>query len=757
MATCRNLFFFPFLCLTLFLVSTVAFSQVSPTEREALIDLYHATDGDDWHRNDGWLGEPGSECDWHGMNCLGEAADDAHVFSLNLSDNGLSGELPDTLAGLDRLRVIQLDHNGITGRIPPSLAELTELSDMDLGNNGFDGPVPGELLISPAHSINLEGNQLNGYTEAPVASTAVRKGIRLTGNPISSLPPASWRDTGVISRLDLDRTELAGELDFGFHPWPELEHLVLDDNALTALGGIDPATLIDLRRLFLSGNRLKDSWPVDGTTLPELRLLDLSGNGLETPPPANLPGHPGLQELRLGRNELVGTGLEPLLILPGLRSLELSHNPLGALPADLPGDVAAMLRLGLSTTGLEGGPPAWFSDLALRDLNLSGNHLGSDLEPWLAALSTEERVRLDLSRNQFQGPLPASLTEIDFEHNTSGTAFGLNLCWNRFDQAIDAELEEFLAEVHFGGSLADCNDRELVDIDPTISGSWYNPDRDGKGYNLMMLDNGQLLHYWFGYPYPVDANFEEQMWSLQIVAPEAAAAIHPPSLVPFGGRFGHGLGNGDLTTYGHRELEMVRLGKDTLNILASWGASGRYIIVSPPPPAVQERFDYQRLTELAGTTCDNQSPFQGFSGAWYNPEAEGEGFIVEVQPDARALVYWFTYAPDDSGRQAWMIGDGHFDESPIDDSGASIGVPPPPPPDAVVARIEIDPLMQPVGSVLGPDFDSEAVERVEWGSLALEFHADGTGHVSWDSTFEDFGSGGYAIERLARPMLAECD
>ena len=67
------------------------------------------------------------------------------------------------------------------------------------------------------------------------------------------------------------------------------------------------------------------------------------------------------------------------------------------------------------------------------------------------------------------------------------------------------------------------------------------------------------------------------------------------------------------------------------------------------------------LTRLAGTTCDNRQPNEWISGAWYNPDANGEGFVVEVIEDGRGVVYWFTHQPDDSGRQAWMTGDGHFD------------------------------------------------------------------------------------------------
>jgi hypothetical protein len=132
------------------------------------------------------------------------------------------------------------------------------------------------------------------------------------------------------------------------------------------------------------------------------------------------------------------------------------------------------------------------------------------------------------------------------------------------------------------------------------------------------------------------------------------------------------------------------------------------------------RFDQRRLSELAGTTCDNQSPFQSFSGAWYNPERSGEGFIVEVLPDDRVVAYWFTYQPDGSGQQAWMIGDGAFG-----DSDAPIVTPPP----DTEYTAELN-MYQPTGAAFGDAFDPEAVDVQPWGSLTLTFLEGGGGEVN---------------------------
>jgi hypothetical protein len=86
-----------------------------------------------------------------------------------------------------------------------------------------------------------------------------------------------------------------------------------------------------------------------------------------------------------------------------------------------------------------------------------------------------------------------------------------------------------------------------------------------------------------------------------------------------------------------------------------------------------------------------------YSGAWFNPGHDGEGFIVEVLEDQRALVYWFTY--DDRGNQRWMLGTGTVEAN----------------------RIEIAELMDASGGRFGSDFDPADVELKTVGSLNISF------------------------------------
>ena len=84
-----------------------------------LESLYEATGGAGWTVSGGWLGD-GPIGDWFGVDSdiLG------HVTALDLSDNGLSGQIPPSLGGLTRLTRLRVDGNNLSGRLPLALSTL---------------------------------------------------------------------------------------------------------------------------------------------------------------------------------------------------------------------------------------------------------------------------------------------------------------------------------------------------------------------------------------------------------------------------------------------------------------------------------------------------------------------------------------------------------------------------------------------------------------------------------------------------------
>jgi len=94
--------------------------RISMEERKALEALYKATDGDHWKHHVSWLGPEGTECTWHGITC-GSPYDPPGVIDIELSENNLSGDIPDALAGLTQLESVNIAGNKLSGKLPDAL------------------------------------------------------------------------------------------------------------------------------------------------------------------------------------------------------------------------------------------------------------------------------------------------------------------------------------------------------------------------------------------------------------------------------------------------------------------------------------------------------------------------------------------------------------------------------------------------------------------------------------------------------------
>lgn len=247
-------------------------------------------------------------------------------------------------------------------------------------------------------------------------------------------------------------------------------------------------------------------------------------------------------------------------------------------------------------------------------------------------------------------------------------------------------------------------------IDPSnLSGSWYNPDRDGEGFHIELLGNDAALVIWFTYPGPSDNEQTEQAWILGVGTYSDGVITIADANKAHGPEFGAGYDKDALVSDPWGDMTVTFL--DENNVVVDYtGVDG---------DGVRKLI---RLTTLAAQENAGGLPI-GISGAWYDPETNGQGWFVEVISKTLALVYWFTY--DENGNQAWNLGVGNIINNSIVLKESQTGK----------------------GTRFGPEFRVEDITREMFAALTLNFDDCNSGNVSYTTPAGEH-SGSFPIVRL---------
>ena len=91
------------------------------SDREDLESFYEATGGDAWDRNENWNSQETLD-EWFGV----DTDEHGNVVSLRLSDNGLSGEIPEDLCLAELKELALWDNDDLSGEVPEGLVRVVE-------------------------------------------------------------------------------------------------------------------------------------------------------------------------------------------------------------------------------------------------------------------------------------------------------------------------------------------------------------------------------------------------------------------------------------------------------------------------------------------------------------------------------------------------------------------------------------------------------------------------------------------------------
>ncbi|XP_054778242.1 receptor-like protein Cf-9 [Prosopis cineraria] len=315
------------------------------------------------------------------------------IIELELSDNDFVGQISPSLSNLQNLTRLSLSSNNFNGPFPSSISKLKNLEYVGLDENGFQGHLPNQITVFPLlQCLYLSNNLLNGAIPSWVFTLPSLESLDISSNQFTgqmgeiSSYSLEFLNVSDNKLSDLSNNSLQGEPTASICNATSLGFLSLSHNCFT--GTIPHCISSSLEILNLSHNKFTGTIPhYIGSSSLALSVLDLQMNKFSGSIPESFEEGNNLRTLNLNGNLLGGSFPRSLVNCTKLKVLDLGRN------------------------GIEDAFPHWLHALQeLQVLVLRQNKLHGLIPSFMdeAKLAFPKLRVLDLSNNNFSGPLPAT-------------------------------------------------------------------------------------------------------------------------------------------------------------------------------------------------------------------------------------------------------------------------------------------------------------------------------------------------------------
>ncbi|KAK7380393.1 hypothetical protein VNO78_32903 [Psophocarpus tetragonolobus] len=280
---------------------------------------------------------------------------------LDLSNNHLSGQIPDCWSHFETLSYLDLSHNNFSGKIPTSIRFLLGLQALLMRNNNLIDEIPFSLgSCTNLVMLDMAENKLSGSIPTWIGSQMEKLQILSLGmNHFNGSLPLQICYLRNIQLLDLSINELSGKIPKCIQNFTAMAQKMSstyyqDHKYYISTGGEPFTKSFDLKALMmwkgleqmfnnkelsllksidLSSNHFSEEIPVEIENLFDLVSLNLSRNNLAGKIPSNIGRLTSLEFLDLSRNQIIGSIPLSLTQIDRLAMLDLSHNHLsGEIP-----------------------------------------------------------------------------------------------------------------------------------------------------------------------------------------------------------------------------------------------------------------------------------------------------------------------------------------------------------------------------------------------------------------------------------------
>ncbi|KAE8077199.1 hypothetical protein FH972_015784 [Carpinus fangiana] len=226
-----------------------------------------------------------------------------YVQILDLSNNLLSGKLPDCWMNYSDLRVLILGSNKLTGNIPSSLGSLSTLALLSLNRNNLSGDLPMSLQnCKGLVTVDLSENHLSGYLSIWLrnCSASLRVLVLCSNRFHGSILP-EFCHFNLLQIMDLSHNKLSRSIPQCFGNLSAMVRQVSGETfsigeILLIMKGAEYEYHSRLAFLVtsmdLSSNNLIGEIPEELTGLYGIRFLNLSNNQLHGKIPEKINDSP---------------------------------------------------------------------------------------------------------------------------------------------------------------------------------------------------------------------------------------------------------------------------------------------------------------------------------------------------------------------------------------------------------------------------------------------------------------------------------
>ncbi|XP_019439069.1 PREDICTED: receptor-like protein 12 [Lupinus angustifolius] len=335
-----------------------------------------------------------------------------HLRFLNLSYNHINGSLPKNIGNImPNLRELFLGSNLINGSIPNSLCQ-TPLYTLDLSKNKLSGEIPNCWMDTGYwEEINLSSNKLSGVFPSSFWNISSLIWLHLNNNNLQQRLPMSINALENLLILDLGENQLSGNIPSWIaNTFPSLQILRMRQNMLTGSIPSQICQLSSLKILDLSRNILEGSIPLCLGNLTGMVLRNSESNLNISPiseaPTASTAEAPEPEWSKEDVKQIIkGREDDYIKILKLVVNMDLSENKLvGSIPNGIT-LLNGLHFLNLSYNHLEGEIPEMIGDMkSLESFDVSHNQLSGSIPNSMPSLTSLSHI--NLAHNNFSGPVP---------------------------------------------------------------------------------------------------------------------------------------------------------------------------------------------------------------------------------------------------------------------------------------------------------------------------------------------------------------